>query len=253
VLLSTELPSDANLSTLATSEFLHASGPPDTAVSNRAPVRQLEEAVQAQEAQLIVAHSERLPTLSVVSGYQRLYFPNTLLPNLNQGRNNWTIGLSSTFSLFTGGRFRGDELVAQANIDQYKEQLRQTRALAQLDTRVALSQLDQADAAWRASQGTVEQAQRAYSIDEIRYREGISTQTDLAQSRLLIEQATANRAQAARDLAVARMRLQLLHDLPLQSSAGASSGSTQRAPQQQQPTPSSSSQQTGGPPGSFVP
>ncbi len=55
--LSTELPSDANLSTLATSEFLHAAGPPDTAVSSRAPVRQLEEAVRAQEALLTVAHS----------------------------------------------------------------------------------------------------------------------------------------------------------------------------------------------------
>ncbi len=185
-----------------------------------------------------------------MSGYQRLYFPNNLLPSLGQGHNNWTIGLSSTFSLFTGGRQHGDELVAQANIEQNKQQLKQTRELAQLDTRVAISQLDQADAAWRASQGTVEQAQRAYSIDESRYREGISTQTDLAQSRLLIEQATANRAQAARDLAVARMRLQLLHDLPLQSTSGGPAATTQSVPQQ---PPQQQQQQTGGPPGSFVP
>jgi hypothetical protein len=98
-----------------------------------------------------------------------------------------------------------------------------------------LSALDQAQATWQASAGTAEQASRAYSIDQIRYREGISTQTDLSQSRLLLEQALANRAQAARDLAVARVRLALLKDLPLQ--AGTTSAQSQ---QTQSPT------QTGG-------
>jgi len=60
----------------------------------------------------------------------------------------------------------------------------------------------------------------------LRYSEGISTQTDLAQSRILFEQATANRAVAARNLAVARLRVQLLTDLPLQ--LGASTASTSR-------------------------
>jgi outer membrane protein TolC len=65
-------------------------------------------------------------------------------------------------------------------------------------------------------------ARRAYSIDQIRYREGISTQTELSNSQLLLEQAMVNRAVAARDLAVARMRLSLLKDLPL--GAGGSAG-----------------------------
>ncbi|MBA2627885.1 MAG: TolC family protein, partial [Gemmatimonadales bacterium] len=62
--------------------------------------------------------------------------------------------------------------------------------------------------------GTVEQAQRAYAIAEVRYREGISTQTELGDARLLLQQALANRAQAARDLQVARVRMTLLPDLP---------------------------------------
>ena len=52
-------------------------------------------------------------------------------------------------------------------------------------------------------------------------------QTDLAQSRILFEQATANRAVAARNLAVARLRVQLLSDLPLQLGAS-STASTSR-------------------------
>jgi hypothetical protein len=55
----------------------------------------------------------------------------------------------------------------------------------------------------------------------------------------LLEQARANRAQAARNLAVARVRLALLKDLPLQSSGAAGAGASsqqQQQQQQQQPT-----------------
>ncbi len=75
----------------------------------------------------------------------------------------------------------------------------------------------------------MDQAQRAYAIDEVRYREGISTQTDLTQSRLLLEQAKANRAQAARNYAVAKVRLALLKDLPLQSGGTTGAAAVQGA------------------------
>ena len=47
--------------------------------------------------------------------------------------------------------------------------------------------------------------------------EGLSTQLELTESRVLLQQARANRAQAARDFQVARLRLTLLKDLPLGS------------------------------------
>jgi hypothetical protein len=72
-----------------------------------------------------------------------------------------------------------------------------------------------AEAAWQASAGTVEQAAKAYSIAEIRFREGISTQIELNDARILLQQAQANRAIAARDVQVARARVTLLPDLPI--------------------------------------
>jgi outer membrane protein TolC len=95
----------------------------------------------------------------------------------------------------------------------------------------------------------------------VRYREGISTQTDLSQSRLLLEQSLANRAQAARNLAVARVRLALLRDLPLQAATGTQtpgSASTQQQPlqqptQTQQRPPTTSAASTGGSTGSIQP
>jgi outer membrane protein TolC len=212
---------------------------PDTTTAERAPVRESAEAVRAQEGLLKVARADRLPTLSITSNYQRLFFPQNFLPSLNQYSENWTIGGTLGLSLFSGGRVTGQIEVAQANLDEARARLEQSRELAALDTRVALNQLTQAQAAFDASRGTAEQARRAYAIDQIRYREGISTQTDLTQSRLLLEQAEANRAQSARDLAVARARIALIRDLPINTTAlGAAAQratAQQQAQQQQQP------------------
>ncbi len=227
---------------------------PDTAPDDRATVRQAAENVRAQEGLLRAARADRLPTLALTSGYQRLFFPATTFPELNDFRENWTVGISAGVSLLSGGRTRGGELVAQANLNEARARLKQARELASLDARIAVSQLAQTEATWRASQGTAEQARRAYSIDQIRYREGISTQTDLTQSRLLVEQAMVNRAVAARDLAVARMRAALLKDLPLTAGgsfgaawgAGSSAPAGASAPTQQQRTPSGTAGSTSG-------
>jgi outer membrane protein len=215
---------DAPVPTVAGVSFEAGSIRVDTAADNRATVREAFENVNAQEGLLRAARSERFPTISLTSGYQRLFFPTSTFPELNDYRENWTVGISAAVSLFSGGRIRGGELTAQANLREARARLRQARELAALDSRVALSQLEQAEAMWRASQGTAEQARRAYNIDQIRYREGISTQTELTQSQLLVEQAMVNRAVAARDLAVARMRLALLKDLPLSAAGGAPGG-----------------------------
>ena len=199
---------------------------PDTSVDGRASVRQASEAVRAQRGLLRAARADRYPTLALTSGYQRLFFPSSTFPDLGDFRENWTVGFSAGVNLLSGGRTRGSVLSAQADLRTAESRLKQTREFAALDARIALSQLEQAEATWRASRGTAEQARRAYGIDQIRYREGISTQTDLNQSQLLVEQAMVNQAVAARDLAVARMRLALLRDLPLSAmgTAGAAAG-----------------------------
>lgn len=246
-----EEPSGPSLPALATNAT------PDTAARDRAPVRQLDESIRAAEAQVKIAKSERLPSLAVVSNYQRLYFPTNAVPNLNTGVNNWTLGLQTSFPILDGGRIKGSVAVAEAGVAQARAQREQARQFASLDARVALTSLQEAQATWEASRGTVEQAQRTYAIDEVRFREGISTQTDLSQSRLLLEQARANRAMAARNLAVARVRLALLKDLPLQSSAGAAGAAATQQVQlqqaQQQINGTNPAAPPGGPTGSNQP
>src|SRR6185312_3841111 len=157
-------------------------------------------------------------------------------PDWSQFRSNWTVTGGIQVPLFTGGSIHGDELVAEANLRESQARQRQTRQLAALDTRDAVSQLEAAQAQFAASEGTVDQAVKAYQIAEVRYREGISPQTELSDSRISLQQAQANRAQAARDLQVARVRFALLHDLPI-STTGAP-GAPTMTNTLQQPAPS---------------
>jgi outer membrane protein len=189
----------------------------DTSTDNRAAVRQADEAVRVQQATLLATRGERLPSLALSSAYSRVAFPQNGLPGWNAFLPNWTVTLGASVPLFTGGRLRGQELVAEANLAEARARREQVREFAALDAQQSLAQLANAEAAWRASAGTAEQAARAYTIADVRYREGISTQVELSDSRILLQQAQANRALAARNLQVARVRLALLRDLPLQA------------------------------------
>ena len=217
---------------------------PDTATSDRAAVRQANEAVVAQRQQLRVARAEHFPSLSLTSQYGAVAYPTSGLPGRSDFRANWTVGVATSFPLFTGGRIRGDEMVAQANLAESRARLQQVREFASLDAQVAINALNQAASAWEASKGTAEQATKAYSIAEVRYNEGISTQLELNDSRILLEQSNANRAQAARDLQIARMKLALLANLPLQSTTSAQTSAAQTQSQQQSTQQQATQQQS---------
>jgi outer membrane protein len=113
----------------------------DTAAESRSVVRQAAENLRAQEALFRVARGERFPSIALTSGYERLHFPQSGFPDLSNALENWTVGASVSLNLFSGGRIRGGELIARANVDEARAQLQQVRELAALDAGGALTLL----------------------------------------------------------------------------------------------------------------
>jgi outer membrane protein TolC len=187
----------------------------DTGVEARASVRQAAEAVNAAEGTAKSVRGGALPQVKLTSSYARLGYPDDVFPSWSDFVNDWTVSLGVSLPLFTGGRISGERQVARANVDEARLRLKQARELAALDNQSADATLAAAEAAWAASAGVVSQAQRAYEIAELRYREGLSTQTELGDARVQLQQALANRAQSARNLQVARVRSALLGNLPV--------------------------------------
>jgi outer membrane protein len=209
-----------------------------TALPLRTAVTEAASTVRLREAALELAEAQRNPSVTLNSTYARIAYPSSFAPTFD--RANWSVGASLNLPILTGGRQRGDEQVARAEAEQSRIQLRQVEELAALDTRTAWTELLAAHAAWEATGGTVQQASRAYEIADVRYRAGVSTQLELSDARLLLQQSEANRAQAARDLQVARARVALLPDLPVGSGLLPRAPLSQpqpQVPQQQPPQP----------------
>jgi len=209
----------------------------DTAVDSRAPVREAAATLRSTESALHAARSEHLPTVGISSTYSKIAFPIDAF-SLNHFVTDWSVNVQLSVPIFNGGRLRADAMAAEATREQSAQRLRQARQQAQLEQGDARNQLLSASASFSASIGTVTQAQRAYDIAELRYRNGLSTLTDVGDARVQLGQAQANNAQAARDLPVARLRLALLRDLPFSGTSAASSQGSSAAASGSVPTSS---------------
>jgi outer membrane protein TolC len=197
----------------------------DELATTRAPVRQAAAQVRLREELLRVARGEALPQVGLNTDYGRVAYPSDGLPGWEETRTNWTVGIGLRVPLLTGGRLGAERAAAHARLDAARAQQDAVRKAAALEAQDTLSQLRVSEETWRTSGGTVEQARRAHAIAEVRYREGISTQLELDDARLLLAQAEVNRAVAARNFELAKARVSLLQELPLGVRSGAFAGS----------------------------
>ena len=178
--------------------------------------QQAEAVVGVREAGVTVARAERLPSVSLARRSAASAIRDGCLPGAGDFRTNWSLGAAVQVPIFTGGRLKAERAAARAPIwRKPRRGCEQARELADArrGDRARISRPPKA--VWEASAGTVQQAERAYQIAELRNREGLSTQLELSDSRLALQVAQANRAQAARDVQVARARVALLPNLPV--------------------------------------
>jgi outer membrane protein TolC len=185
------------------------------AAAFRIAIEQAQLAVRIRELGVAIVDSAKKPNVSFVSTYGITNYPGRIYPDLGKLRNNWTLGAQVTMPVFRGFLVQAETTAARADLTEAEARLKQARELAALQRTTALQDLDAARAAWDATGGTIAQAARAYEIAELRFREGLSTQLELSDSRLALQSAQANRAQAARDLQLTRARVALLPNLPV--------------------------------------
>lgn len=192
----------------------------DTSSAARVTVRQAAATVEMQEAQVKVTHAQRLPEVRLTSGYALLAYPPSALPSWSDVLRDWAIGLEVNVPVFDR-RLRGNVTQVRGELEQARVRLLQMREAAAFDTRTKLETQAAALASLEATTGNVAEAERSFDIALVRYREGMSTLTELGDTRLALAQAQADRAQALRDLMVVQVQLLLIRDLPLEIVPGA--------------------------------
>ncbi|MGH7593205.1 MAG: TolC family protein [Gemmatimonadales bacterium] len=186
---------------------------PDTSVARRAPVREAQASLRASDGQVSAARAARLPTLNLSSTYAKIDFPSKVF-SFDNFLTDWSVNVRLDVPIYSGGRTRANTLTAEAAREQSAMRVKQAEQQAQRDVQDVTLLLASAQSVWDAVRGTVALAVRAYAIAELRYRTGLSTLTELGDARNQLGQAEANRAQAAHDFQIARIRVVLLRDLP---------------------------------------
>ena len=190
-------------------------GVADTSADNRNVVQQAEIGVQQARAFYDAAGRQWLPTVGGFLNYNKAGYATGFWPSSGAWFDDFNVGFGLTWPIFTGGRILGQRRAARADLAIAEESLKLTREQAALDNVSVTSRLKEAEDNAQATESVVEQAERAYEIAELRFKEGLSTQTELQDVRIQLEAARANRASAFRDLQVARLRLALLPYLPI--------------------------------------
>jgi outer membrane protein TolC len=166
---------------------------------NRAAVTAAEAQVGLRQQLVRAARADRLPTLSVGATLSNQAFSDQVSPFDERFRRNWSAEARLSFPIFLGFKTSGSIRRAQAALEQARADRDQAVEQVGLDVAQARAELERAQALVGARRATVRQAERAQYLATVRYTNGIATQLEVTDARVLAQQAETNEVQATRD------------------------------------------------------
>ena len=162
------------------------------AAKQRPEILMAKDAENTARLQIKYAKESNDPLLSanVVGGYKDGY-----LPNLTQGKLNWAGTIDFHVPILDGGRTQAqvDEATAQYRAAQAHTE--DTRLGVEQDIEQALADLQSSRSRLKLTDVQIQQAQQAYNIAEVRYKNGAATNLDVLTAQSALEQAKLQQAQ----------------------------------------------------------
>ena len=169
--------------------------------------------VAMRQEGLRIARGYWLPSLQLVGNFGFQAYPDDPAPpGWDSWRKDWNVALSVAWTPFDGFRTRGriDEAQAQLKVARVEEA--QLREGLQVELSAALAEYRAARAQIRARRETVAMAEEALALADIRFANGLSTQLEVSDAALLLDQARLNEVQALFDYVEALAHLERLSD-----------------------------------------
>lgn len=182
---------------------------------SRASLSAAEAAVSVREQAVKVARADRYPTLSAATTLSNQAFPADGSPFGADFKRSWNAEVRLSVPLFLGRRTVGAVERAQAVLEQTRATRDQTAEMVALEVQQAKAELERAQSLVAARRVTVRQAQRAQHLATVRYANGMSTQLEVTDARLLAQQAETNEVRATRDYLYALAQLEHAVGRPL--------------------------------------
>jgi outer membrane protein TolC len=164
------------------------------ALANRPELQQLARLENAGEQNIKSSRSGYLPEVDLVGGYTVVRSPFSMAwDNRLEG---WTAGLQAQWNIFDGRATTGRVMQARSQLEQTKLSQAATMLAIEVQVRQANSSLIEAWELVQASSKTVEQAEEALRLANVRYSAGTATQLDVLTSQVSLTAARLNQLQA---------------------------------------------------------
>lgn len=164
------------------------------AAQTRPDVAQAEETVKISETAVKMAKSGKLPSvsLSASNGWNGSVLPGS-------GDDDWSVGLSASWSIFDAGSTSAKVKQADASLDKAKEQLVQVKNSAALEVRQNYLSMQEAEKRIDTNKVAVGKAEEDLVIAREKYNAGVGTNLDVIDAQLALTQAKTNEIQALFD------------------------------------------------------
>ena len=180
----------------------------ETSVAKRPALLAAEAEVDARRYVLNVNKGRRWPDLSLSSTLSHQAFPRDEFPARSQFRRNWDASIKLEVPIFSGLRTEGQIQQARADLEKAAADRDRLRESAAVEAAQARAELQRSLSTLMARRQTVRQAQRAWELAGVRYRNGMSVQIEVSDTRLQLQTAEVNEVQATRDYLVALAQLE---------------------------------------------
>lgn len=153
------------------------------ALQNRNDLKAAQQQAQAAERSLSAAHAERLPSLTAEVDYGWIGVnPNNSYATLNATGK-------ATGPIFEEGKLRGDARVADAQLQQARDQLNNLEGQIRGDVKDAILDIQAADKLVSVSHSNVELANEALKEAQDRFQAGVSDNLAVSEAQSSVAQA----------------------------------------------------------------
>jgi outer membrane protein TolC len=184
-----------------------------TAREQRPDLQRLRKLEEAAEQGIIVSKSNYYPDVALFGAYdwRRGSGPSA---SFSDGRDGWTAGVQSTWSIFDGRSTAGRVVQSKSRLEQAKLSTEEAQLAVDVDVRRAISNLQQSTELAEASKKVVEQAEEAVRLANARFSAGTATQLDVLQTQVALTDARLNQLRAYYSFNIAVVTLRRAMGLP---------------------------------------
>ena len=183
----------------------------DYAAKHRPELEQAKQQVEAAKGALRVAISGHMPQVAAVA--QQKWSDNNWPGDEN---GNWGVGVTVNLNIFDSGVTVSKIHGAEADLAKAHETYRDTVDLVNLDVRSNYLNMREAEKRIDTTKLAVSQAEEDYRIAQLRYMNGVGTNTDVLDAQVALTDAKTNYLQAMYDYNTCKTNLETAIGVPMQ-------------------------------------